>query len=117
MKLVMKATLAMAVFGVLVGCAAEGTEPEGETATENTGTATQAMPIGPSVTFKKKSDLEADGWTCKALEGTSMTFCTEPGTSGSYSCDSNGNCISNMTTPPKTGPKPIPTTVSAFSLP
>lgn len=83
-------------LSTLAGCSAEAEEAE----TPSVDTTTDELRIGQGASFKKQSDLEADGWTCRQLEGTTMTFCTKPGTPGSWSCDSRGNCTSNLSTPP-----------------
>ncbi|HKU44225.1 MAG TPA: hypothetical protein VJR89_38965 [Polyangiales bacterium] len=48
---------------------------------------------------KSKSDLENDGYTCRALEGTTLTLCWKNGSPG-YSCDPEGRCIQNARTSP-----------------
>ena len=48
---------------------------------------------------KSKSDLENDGYTCRALEGTTLTLCWKNGSPG-YSCDPQGRCIQDARTAP-----------------
>jgi hypothetical protein len=48
---------------------------------------------------KSKSDLENDGYTCRALEGTTLTLCWKTGSPG-YSCDPQGRCIQDARTTP-----------------
>lgn len=48
---------------------------------------------------KSKSDLENDGYTCRALEGTTLTLCWKNGSPG-YSCDPEGRCIQDARTAP-----------------
>ena len=52
---------------------------------------------GPAT--KKQSDLENDGYTCRHLEGTTLTLCWKG--SSTYSCDEHGNCIEGLQRPPR----------------
>lgn len=92
------AAIATTSLALAAGCGVS-TEPE---AAEEVGEAESALQNNGGFTTKTKSELEADGWTCKLLEGTSITFCTKPGESGSWSCNDRGTCTQNKTTlPPK----------------
>jgi hypothetical protein len=60
-----------------------------------------------------KSALEADGYTCKALEGTTLTLCWKG--SSTYSCNDLGKCIETRTTPPPRPPIVVPPIATAVA--
>ncbi|MBS2013001.1 MAG: hypothetical protein JST00_08950 [Deltaproteobacteria bacterium] len=95
------AAIATTSLALAAGCGAS-TESEGPTDDgAEIGESASALQIGTGFTTKTQSELEADGWTCKLLSGTTITFCTKPGTSGSWSCNDRGTCTQNKTAPPK----------------
>jgi hypothetical protein len=95
------AAVATTTLALAAGC---GVSTEPETAGNDgsdVGEAQSALINTGGFTTKTKGELEAEGWTCKILDGTSMTFCTKPGESGSWSCNDRGTCTQN-----KPAPKP-----------
>lgn len=97
------AAVAVTSLALVVGCGVS-TDPESTDDGAAVGEVQSALQNNGGGTTKTKGDLEADGWTCKLLEGTSLTFCTKPGTPGSWSCNDRGTCTQNKTTPPPVKP-------------
>ena len=98
------AAVAVSSLAVVAGC---GVSTDSESANDEApevGEVQSAMDNGTGFTIMMKSELEADGWTCTLLSGTSLTFCTKPGESGSWSCNDRGTCTQNKTTPPPRKP-------------
>jgi len=96
------AAFAMSSLAVVAGCGVSTDSDNVED--EAVGDVQSALQNNGGGTTKTKGELEADGWTCKLLDGTSLTFCTKPGTPGSWSCNDRGTCTQNKTTPPPVKP-------------
>lgn len=96
------AAVAMSSLAVVAGCGVSTDSDHDDD--EAVGDVSSALQNNGGGTTKTKGELEADGWTCKLLEGTSLTFCTKPGTPGSWSCNDRGTCTQNKTTPPPVKP-------------
>ncbi len=90
----------------LVGCAATADDSE-----EQAASSEEALRIGAGFKGKTKGDLEADGYTCKLLEGTTLTLCWKNG-SPSYSCDAQGRCTQNLVRSTGTFVAPAPSVLA-----
>ena len=112
MTFVTKTFAAVMVASLVVACSVEAETPEDE-AVESTE---QALKNNGTSQIKTKKSLEADGYTCSSLEGTTVTLCWKNG-SPTYSCDESGRCIQHMTQPPppRPIPWPVPTVVAPIS--
>lgn len=94
----MKLITLFALSLTLAACAADGTDDVETTVAPSPMTAS-TFNTGGGTGTTKQSDLEANGYTCSHLDGTTLTLCWKNG-GGSYTCDANGNCIASLTTTP-----------------
>jgi hypothetical protein len=99
--------VAMTLASVMAGCSAEEAEPEAVASNE------EALAVGAGGgASKTKGDLEADGYTCSSLAGTTVTLCWKNGSPG-YTCNDRGTCIPNAKRSPGGIIAPVPTAVLA----
>jgi len=110
MTFVTKVTALAVMASWMMACSVDAEGPE------LLGSTDQALLNKGTGGTSTKDNLEANGYTCSALEETSLTLCWKNG-SPSYSCDPQGRCIQNLTRPPITGPivGPTPTVVAPIA--
>ena len=110
----MNKLLTLAIAMTMAACAADSTD-DVETNVAPAPMTASTFNNGGGTT-KTKSDLEADGYTCSHLEGTTVTLCWKNG-SGSYSCDDRGVCIPDARTAPPIKRLPIAPIATAVLAP
>jgi hypothetical protein len=99
MMMKVAAVLATALATMMVGCSADEVGSDSEPEQEVVASTEQAQIKGGGGTTKTKAGLEADGYTCTALSGTTVTLCWKNGSPG-YTCNDRGTCTQSLTRNP-----------------